>query len=79
MAHVPKESGLNWEEILVILDEEVAPTSQANLLYSLTQVMNGWLEEEIKQVVTEYVSKKLKIGERVIPARLLLKKRLKHI
>uniref|UniRef100_UPI003F5343AE DUF7079 family protein n=1 Tax=Kosakonia cowanii TaxID=208223 RepID=UPI003F5343AE len=41
MAHVLKESGLNWEEILVILDEEVDPTSQANLLYSLTQVMNG--------------------------------------
>lgn len=78
MTHVLKEPGLNWEEILVILDEEIAPAVQANLLYIPMQVMSGWSEEEIKQVVTEYMSKKPTIIERVIPSRLMLKQH-KHI
>ncbi|WP_232045234.1 hypothetical protein [Kosakonia cowanii] len=62
----------------MILDEGIVPAVQANLLYNPMQVMNGWSEEEIKQVVTKYMSKKPTIIERVILARLLLKQR-KHI
>ncbi|MEH0888133.1 hypothetical protein [Enterobacter sp. UNJFSC 003] len=79
MAQRLKESGLSREEIFVILDEEVAPALQANLLYNPTPVMDGWSEENIKQLVTEYVNKKPTIIERVIPARILLKHRRKHI
>jgi len=79
MAQRLKESGLSREEIFVILDEEVAPALQANLLYNPTPVMDGWSEEDIKRLVTEYVNKKPTIIERVIPARLLLKQRRKHI
>lgn len=74
-----KESGLSREEIFMIMDEEVAPALQANLLYNPTPVMEGWSEEDIKQLVAEYVNKKPTIIERVIPARLLLKQRRKHI
>ncbi|WLI76286.1 hypothetical protein Q5705_17135 [Kosakonia sp. H02] len=74
-----KESGLSREEIFRILDEEVAPALQANLLYNPTPVMDGWTEEDVKRLVTEYVTKKPTIIERVIPARLLLKQRRKHI
>ncbi len=79
MAQRLKESGLSREEIFVILDKEVAPALQANLLYNPTPVMEGWSEDDIKQLVTEYVNKKPTIIERVIPARLLLKQRRKHI
>ena len=79
IAQVLKDSGLNRKEIFAILDQEVAPALQANLLYNPTPVMDGWSEEDIKQLVTEYVNKKPTIIERVIPARLLLKQRRKHI
>jgi len=79
MAQRLKESGLSRKEIFVILDEEVAPALQANLLYNPTPVMDGWSEDDIKQLVTEYMNKKPTIIERVIPARLLLKQRRKHI
>ncbi|EMS9660374.1 DUF7079 family protein [Klebsiella aerogenes] len=79
MAQKLKESGLSREEIFVILDEEVAPALQSNLLYNPTPVMDGWSEEDIKQLVTEYVYKKPTIIERIIPTRLLLKQRRKHI
>lgn len=79
IAQVLKESGLNREEIFAILDQEVAHALQANLLYNPTPVMDGWSEEDIKQLVTEYVNKKPTIIERVIPARLLLNQRRKHI
>ena len=79
IAQVLKDSGLNRKEIFAILDQEVAPALQANLLYNPTPVMDGWSEEDIKQLVTEYVNKKSTIIERVIPARLLLKQRRKHI
>ncbi|WP_314420926.1 hypothetical protein [Pseudescherichia vulneris] len=79
IAQVLKDSGLNREEIFAILDQEVAHALQANLLYNPTPVMDGWSEEDIKQLVTEYVNKKPTIIERVIPARLLLKQRRKHI
>ena len=79
IAHVLKDCGLNREEIFAILDQEVAHALQANLLYNPTPVMDGWSEEDIKQLVTEYVNKKPTIIERVIPARLLLKQRRKHI
>ncbi|AGN85299.1 hypothetical protein [Enterobacter sp. R4-368] len=79
MAKVLKESGLSREAIFVILDEEVAPALQANLLYNPTPVMDGWTEEDVKRLVTEYVSRKPTIIERVVPASLLLKQRRKHI
>ncbi|WP_200553585.1 hypothetical protein [Kosakonia sp. LAM2021] len=79
MAQVLKESGLSREAIFVILDEEVAPALQANLLYNPTPVMDGWTEEDVKRLVTEYVSRKPTIIERVVPASLLLKQHRKHI
>lgn len=79
MAQVLKESGLSREEIFVILDEEVAPALQGNLLYNPTPVMDGWTEEDVRRLVTEYVTRKPTIIERVFPARLLLKQRRKHI
>jgi len=74
-----KDSGLNREEIFAILDQEVAPALQANLLYNPTPVMEGWSEEDIKRLVTEYVNKKPTMIERFIPASLLLKQRRKYI
>lgn len=41
--------------------------------------MDGWTEEDVKRLVTEYVIKKPTIIERVVPAGLLLKKPRKHI
>lgn len=79
MTQVLKESGLSREEIFVILDEEVAPALQANLLYNPTPVMDGWTEEDVKQLVTEYVARKPTMIERIVPARLLLKQRRKYI
>ncbi|MHA0982355.1 DUF7079 family protein [Kosakonia cowanii] len=79
MARVLKESGLSREEIFKILDEEVAPALQANLLYNPTPVMDGWTEEDVKRLVTEYVIRKPTMIERVVPVRLLLKRRRKHI
>ncbi len=74
-----EKSGLNREEIFRIVDEEVAPALQANLLYNPTPVMDGWSEEDIKRLVTAYLKRKPTIIERIIPARLLLKQRRKHI
>lgn len=74
-----KDSGLNREEIFAILDQEVAPALQANLLYNPTPVMEGWTKNDIKRLVTEYVNKKPTIIERFIPASLLLKQRRKYI
>ncbi|MDC0726098.1 hypothetical protein POH93_11930 [Phytobacter diazotrophicus] len=79
MAQVIKESGLSRETIFVILDEEVAPALQANIIYNPTPVMEGWSVEDIKKLVAEYIKKKPTIIERIIPARLLLKQRRKHI
>lgn len=79
MAQALKESGLSREAIFAILDEEVAPALQGNLLYNPTPVMDGWTEEDVKRLVTEYVSRKPTIIERVVPASLLLKQRRKHI
>lgn len=79
MVQVLKESGLSREEIFMILDEEVAPALQANLLYNPTPVMDGWSEEDIKRLVKEYVARKPTIIERIIPACLLLKQRRKYI
>ncbi|SCC30850.1 hypothetical protein GA0061071_11287 [Kosakonia oryzendophytica] len=78
MTQVLKESGLSREAIFMILDEEAAAL-QANLLYNPTPVMDGWTEEDVKRLVTEYVTRKPTIIERVVPARLLLKHRRKHI
>ncbi|WP_313131773.1 DUF7079 family protein [Pseudescherichia vulneris] len=74
-----KDSGLNLEEIFAILDQEVAPALQANLLYNPTPVMEGWTKNDIKRLVTEYVNKKPTMMERFIPASLLLKQRRKYI
>ena len=74
-----KDSVLNLEEIFAILDQEVAPALQANLLYNPTPVMEGWTKNDIKRLVTEYVNKKPTIIERFIPASLLLKQRRKYI
>ncbi|MCO7362006.1 DUF7079 family protein [Enterobacter mori] len=79
MAEVLKKSRLNREEIFRIVDEEVPPALQANLLYNPTPVMDGWSEEDIKQLVTAYLKRKPTIIERIISARLLLKQRRKHI
>ena len=79
MAQVLKESGLSRENIFLILDEEVAPALQANLLYNPTPVMDGWTEEDVKRLVMEYVTRKPTIIERVVPARLLSKQRRKYI
>lgn len=73
------KSRLNREEIFRIVDEEVAPALQANLLYNPTPVMDGWSEEDIKQLVTAYLKRKPTIIERIISAQLLLKQRRKHI
>ncbi|WP_105601104.1 DUF7079 family protein [Cronobacter sakazakii] len=79
MAQVLKASGKNREEILTILDEEVAPVLQMNLLYSPAPVMQGWSEEDVKERVLEYVIRKPTLIERLVPARILLKQRRKYI
>ncbi|EKK5245651.1 hypothetical protein ACI00O_000005 [Cronobacter sakazakii] len=79
MAQVLKASGKNREEILTILDEEVAPVLQMNLLYSPAPVMQGWSEEDVKEMVLEYVIRKPTLIERLVPARILLKQRRKYI
>lgn len=79
IAQVLKHSGPNREEIFAILDQEVAPALQANLLYNPTPIIEGWSKEDIEQLVTEYVNKKPTIIERFIPASLLLKQRRKYI
>ncbi|CCJ76435.1 hypothetical protein VG539_001842 [Cronobacter muytjensii] len=79
MAQVLKETGKSREEILTILDEEVAPTLQVNLLHSPVPVMQGWSEENVKLMVMEYVARKPTLIERMLPARFLLKRRRKYI
>ncbi|NCH53883.1 DUF7079 family protein [Cronobacter muytjensii] len=79
MAQVLKETGKSREEILTILDEEVAPTLQVNLLHSPAPVMQGWSEENVKLMVMEYVARKPTLIERMLPARFLLKRRRKYI
>ncbi|EGT4384303.1 hypothetical protein SMZ82_004023 [Cronobacter malonaticus] len=79
MAQVLKASGKNREEILTILDEEVAPVLQINLLYSPAPVMQGWSEQDVKEMVLEYVIRKPTLIERLVPARVLLKQRRKYI
>ncbi|ELY2495320.1 hypothetical protein SMB59_000733 [Cronobacter muytjensii] len=79
MALVLKETGKSREEILTILDEEVAPTLQVNLLHSPAPVMQGWSEENVKLMVMEYVARKPTLIERMLPARFLLKRRRKYI
>ncbi|EOI5777135.1 hypothetical protein ACMS0O_002286 [Cronobacter malonaticus] len=78
MAQVLKASGKNREEILTILDEEVAPVLQINLLYSPAPVMQGWSEQDVKEMVQEYVIRKPTLIERLVPARILLKPRRKY-
>ncbi|EOW6805155.1 hypothetical protein ACOZ11_003936 [Cronobacter muytjensii] len=79
MAQVLKETGKSREEILTILDEEVAPTLQVNLLHSPAPVMQGWSEENVKLMVMEYVARRPTLIERMLPARFLLKRRRKYI
>ncbi|ELY4518350.1 hypothetical protein SMZ75_001068 [Cronobacter muytjensii] len=79
MAQVLKETGKSREEILTILDEEVAPTLQVNLLHSPAPVMQGWSEENVKLMVMEYVARKPTLIEQMLPARFLLKRRRKYI
>ncbi|EGT4370842.1 hypothetical protein SNQ26_003000 [Cronobacter malonaticus] len=79
MAQVLKASGKSREEILTILDEEVAPALQINLLYSPAPVMQGWSEEDVKEMVLAYVIRKPMLIERLVPARILLKQRRKYI
>ncbi|EPT7031955.1 DUF7079 family protein [Cronobacter malonaticus] len=78
MAQVLKASGKNREEILTILDEEVAPVLQINLLYSPAPVMQGWSEQDVKEMVQEYVIRKPTLIERLVPARILLKQRREY-
>ncbi|NCI00416.1 hypothetical protein EHI96_11235 [Cronobacter malonaticus] len=78
MAQALKASGKNREEILTILDEEVAPVLQINLLYSPAPVMQGWSEQDVKEMVQEYVIRKPTLIERLVPARILLKQRRKY-
>ncbi|WET41665.1 hypothetical protein [Citrobacter enshiensis] len=79
MAHVLKDSGLSREEIFTILDEEVAPALQTNLLFNPTPVIDEWSEDDIKELVSRYVSRKPTMIERVIPSRFLFKQRRKYI
>ncbi|EOC1315710.1 hypothetical protein ACI09J_000299 [Cronobacter turicensis] len=79
IAQVLKASGKSREEILTILDEKVAPALQINLLYSPAPVMQGWSEEDVKEMVLEYVIRKPTLIERLVPARILLKRRRKYI
>ncbi|ELY7390613.1 hypothetical protein SOJ80_000781 [Cronobacter universalis] len=79
MAQVLKASGKSREEILTILDEEVAPVLQINLLYNPAPVMQGWSEEDVKEMVLAYVIRKPMLIERLVPARILLKQRRKYI
>lgn len=79
MAQVLKESRLSREEIFTILDEEVAPALQTNLLYNPTPVIDCWSEDDVKELVLRYVRRKPTIIERVIPSRFLRKQRRKYI
>ena len=79
MAQVLKDSGLSREEIFTILDEEVAPALQTNLLYNPTPVIDEWSEDDIKELVSRYVSREPTLIERVIPSRYLFKQRRKYI
>ncbi len=79
MAQLLKASGKSREEILTILDEEVAPVLQINLLYSPVPVMQGWSEEDVKEMVLAYVIRKPTLIERLVPAPVLSKRRRKYI
>lgn len=79
MAQMLKESGLSREKIFLILNEEVAPALQANLLYNPTPVMDGWTEEDVTRLAMKFMVRKSTIIDRVVPAHLLLKQRRKHI
>ncbi|EOG5375708.1 hypothetical protein ACLE0G_000040 [Cronobacter turicensis] len=79
MAQVLKASGKSREKILTILDEEVAPALQSNLLYNPAPVMQGWSEEDVKEMVLAYVIRKPTLIERLVPAPILLKRRRKYI
>ncbi|CBA33136.1 hypothetical protein ACMSX5_000840 [Cronobacter turicensis] len=68
MAQVLKASGKSREKILTILDEEVAPALQINLLYNPAPVMQGWSEEDVKEMVLAYVIRKPTLIERLVPA-----------
>ncbi|EOV8961916.1 hypothetical protein ACN6U0_003774 [Cronobacter turicensis] len=79
MAQVLKASGKSREKILTILDEEVAPALQSNLLYNPAPVMQGWSEEDVKEMVLAYVIRKPTLIERLVPAPILSKRRRKYI
>lgn len=79
MAQVLKASGKSSEVILTILDEEVAPALQINLLYSPVPVMQGWSEEDVKAMVLEYVIRKPTLIERLVAALILSNRRRKYI
>ncbi|ELQ6022424.1 hypothetical protein R2217_001408 [Cronobacter turicensis] len=79
MAQVLKASGKSREKILTILDEEVAPALQINLLYNPAPVMQGWSEEDVKEMVLAYVIRKPTLIERLVPAPILSKRRRKYI
>lgn len=79
MAQVLKDSGLSREDIFTILDEEVAPALQTNLLYNPTPVIDCWSEDDVKELVLRYVSRKPTLIERVIPSHYLFKQRRKFI
>ncbi|MDK1226808.1 DUF7079 family protein [Cronobacter turicensis] len=79
MAQVLKASGKSREKILTILDEEVAPALHSNLLYNPAPVMQGWSEEDVKEMVLAYVIRKPTLIERLVPAPILSKRRRKYI
>ncbi|WP_312692171.1 hypothetical protein [Kosakonia sp.] len=79
MARTLNASGMSREIIWMILDEEVTPALQANLLYNPTPELDGWSEEESQQLITAYICRKPTWIERIIPQRILHKQRRKYI
>lgn len=75
MAEVLNASGYSQEMLFKILDEEVAPALQGNLLFNPTPVIDGWEQQEVKARVLRHLNKKSALLQWLIPHAFLLKKR----
>jgi hypothetical protein len=55
------------------------PLPSRQIFFTTQPVMDGWTEEDVTRLVMKFMARKSTIIERVVPARLLLKQRRKHI
>jgi hypothetical protein len=74
-----EKSSYPAQTLRYILEEEVAPALSGNLRFNPTPVIDGWTQEEIKTLMLNYLSRKPTLLERIIPKRILVRKRLEII